>query len=88
MVHPPRPLWSGTSRSSHRAREVEPAPFVAGSAGSPPRAYAVDLRQFTAWCSRHDHHLCESRSVDIDCPFRVCPSPRRSRPNDGTEPRP
>ena len=30
-------------------------------------AYALDLRQFTAWCWQHDHRLFDVRRVDIEC---------------------
>jgi site-specific recombinase XerD len=41
--------------------------FLAGYRGYTRDAYTLDLRQFTAWCWRHQHRLFEVRRVDIEC---------------------
>ena len=41
--------------------------FLAAYRGYTRDAYALDLRQFTAWCWQHDHHLFDVRRVDIEC---------------------
>ena len=41
--------------------------FLAGYRGFTRDAYALDLRQFTAWCWQHDQHLFDVRRVDIEC---------------------
>ncbi len=41
--------------------------FLAGYRGFTRDAYALDLRQFTAWCWHHDHQLFDVRRVDIEC---------------------
>ena len=41
--------------------------FLAGYRGFTRDAYALDLRQFTAWCWQQDHRLFDVRRVDIEC---------------------
>ena len=42
--------------------------YLAGYRGFTREAYALDLRQFTAWCWQHDKRLFENvRRVDIEC---------------------
>jgi site-specific recombinase XerD len=41
--------------------------FLAGYGGFTRAAYALDLRQFTAWCWQHHQHLFDVRRVDIEC---------------------
>src|SRR3954463_11116606 len=41
--------------------------FLAGYRGFTREAYALDLRQFTAWCWHHDKRLFEIHRVDIEC---------------------
>jgi site-specific recombinase XerD len=41
--------------------------FLAAYGGFTRDAYALDLRQFTAWCWQHDHRLFDVRRVDIEC---------------------
>lgn len=41
--------------------------FLAGYRGQTRDAYALDLRQFTAWCRQHDRRLFDVRRVDIEC---------------------
>jgi integrase/recombinase XerD len=41
--------------------------FLAGYRGYTRDAYALDLRQFTAWCWQHHHQLFDVRRVDIEC---------------------
>jgi integrase/recombinase XerD len=41
--------------------------FLAGYRGYTRDAYALDLRQFTAWCWQHDHQLFDVHRVEIEC---------------------
>jgi site-specific recombinase XerD len=41
--------------------------FLAGYRGFTREAYALDLRQFCAWCWQHNQQLLEARRVDIEC---------------------
>jgi hypothetical protein len=41
--------------------------FLAGYRGYTREAYALDLRQFTAWCLQRGRHLFDVRRVDIEC---------------------
>ena len=41
--------------------------FLAAYRGFTRDAYALDLRQFTAWCWQHHRRLFEVRRVDIEC---------------------
>jgi hypothetical protein len=41
--------------------------FLAGYRGYTGDAYALDLRQFTAWCLQRGRHLFDVRRVDIEC---------------------
>jgi integrase/recombinase XerD len=41
--------------------------FLAGYRGYTRDAYALDLRQFTAWCLQRGRHLFDVRRVDIEC---------------------
>lgn len=43
------------------------AAFLAGYRGLTRDAYALDLRQFIAWCHEHDRRLFEVRRADIEC---------------------
>jgi hypothetical protein len=43
------------------------AGFLAAYRGHTVEAYALDLRQFTAWCLQRGRHLFEVRRVDIEC---------------------
>jgi enoyl-CoA hydratase len=49
--------------------------FLAAYGGFTRDAYALDLRQFTAWCWQHDHQLFDVRRVDIECFARGIPMP-------------
>jgi hypothetical protein len=40
---------------------------MAGYRGATRDAYALDLRQFVAWCDQHDLRLLEVRRADIEC---------------------
>jgi hypothetical protein len=44
--------------------------FLAGYRGFTRDGYALDLRQFTAWCWQHDHRLFDVRRIDIECSAR------------------
>jgi integrase/recombinase XerD len=41
--------------------------FLAGYRGFTREAYALDLRQFTAWCWQHQRQLFDVHRVDIEC---------------------
>jgi integrase/recombinase XerD len=41
--------------------------FLAAYRGYTRDAYALDLRQFTAWCWQHHYQLFDVRRVDIEC---------------------
>ena len=43
------------------------AAFLAGYRGLTREAYALDLRQFIAWCEEHDIRLFAARRADIEC---------------------
>lgn len=43
------------------------AAFLAGYRGLTRDAYALDLRQFIAWCEEHDLRLFAVRRADIEC---------------------
>ena len=43
------------------------AGFLAGYRGLTRDAYALDLRQFMAWCEEHDRRLFDVRRADIEC---------------------
>jgi integrase/recombinase XerD len=43
------------------------AAFLAGYRGLTRDAYALDLRQFVAWCESHNLHLFDVRRADIEC---------------------
>ena len=49
------------------AERVALAGFLAGYSGLTREAYALDLRQFAAWCEEHHVHLFEARRADIEC---------------------
>jgi len=43
------------------------AAFLAGYRGLARDAYALDLRQFIAWCHDHDRRMFDVRRADIEC---------------------
>ena len=43
------------------------AGFLAGYSGLTRDAYALDLRQFAAWCDHHNLRLFQVRRADIEC---------------------
>lgn len=43
------------------------AAFLAGYRGQTRDAYALDLRQFVAWCEQHDLKLFAVKRADIEC---------------------
>jgi hypothetical protein len=47
------------------------AGFLAGYRGLTRDAYALDLRQFVAWCERHGLKLCSVRRTDIELHARA-----------------
>jgi integrase/recombinase XerD len=59
-VVPARPVLSDQERQAL-------AGFLAGNTGLTREAYALDLRQFTAWCARHSLRLFAVRRADIEC---------------------
>src|SRR5215475_4755999 len=55
------------------------AGFLAGYSGMTREAYALDLRQFTAWCHRHQLRLFAVRRADIECFARDLVAAGRAR---------
>src|ERR1700735_3210365 len=53
--------------------------FLAGYTGLTREAYALDLRQFAAWCRQHDVRLFEVRRPDIECFARDLEARGRAR---------
>lgn len=53
--------------------------FLAGYRGFTRDAYALDLRQFTAWCWQHDRRLFEVHRIDIECFARYLEDAGRAR---------
>src|ERR1039458_5446065 len=49
------------------AERVALGGYLAGYSGLTREAYALDLRQFAAWCEEHKIHLFEARRADIEC---------------------
>jgi hypothetical protein len=41
--------------------------YLAGYSGLTREAYALDLRQFAAWCEEHNLRLFAARRADIEC---------------------
>ncbi len=60
------------------------AGFLAGYRGLTRDTYALDLRQFVAWCEQHGLRLFEVRRADIECFARDLEA--RSRARDGGPP--
>ncbi len=55
------------------------AGFLAGYSGLTRDAYALDLRQFLAWCTGHGTHLFGARRADIECFGRDLEAKGRAR---------
>jgi site-specific recombinase XerD len=55
------------------------AAFLAGYRGSTRDAYALDLRQFIAWCEGHNLRLFAVRRADIECFARDLEARGRAR---------
>ncbi len=55
------------------------AGFLAGYSGMTREAYALDLRQFTAWCHRHGVRLFAARRADIELFARDLEAAGRAR---------
>jgi site-specific recombinase XerD len=55
------------------------AAFLAGYRGLTRDAYALDLRQFVAWCDQHKLHLFDVRRADIECFARDLEARGRAR---------
>jgi integrase/recombinase XerD len=55
------------------------AGFLAGYTGLTREAYALDLRQFTAWCQLHHWRLFQARRADIECFARDLEARGRAR---------
>ena len=49
------------------AERVALSGYLAGYSGLTREAYTLDLRQFAAWCARHNLGLFEARRADIEC---------------------
>jgi hypothetical protein len=59
------------------------AGFLAGYRGLTRDAYALDLRQFAAWCDHHNLRLFQVRRADIVCFGRDLEAAGRSRGHRG-----
>jgi site-specific recombinase XerD len=55
------------------------AAFLAGYRGLTREAYALDLRQFVAWCAEHRVRLLGARRADIECFARDVEARGRAR---------
>src|SRR6185437_11189473 len=55
------------------------AGFLAGYRGATRDAYALDLRQFVAWCAEHRLALFSVRRADIECYARALKERGRAR---------
>jgi hypothetical protein len=55
------------------------AGFLAGYTGLTRKAYALDLRQVTAWCQQHRLRLFQARRADIECFARAMEAKGRAR---------
>jgi site-specific recombinase XerD len=55
------------------------AGFLAGYTGLTREAYALDLRQFTAWCQQRNIRLFQARRADIECFARDLEARGRAR---------
>ena len=55
------------------------AAFLAGYRGLTREAYALDLRQFVAWCTEHHLRLFGARRADIECLARDLEAGGRAR---------
>ena len=65
------------------AEQLALAGFLAGYRGVTRDAYALDLRQFVAWCDQHDRRLFEVRRADIECFARNLEERGRARATVG-----
>jgi integrase/recombinase XerD len=61
------------------AERVALAGFLAGYTGLTREAYALDLRQFTAWCQQSYLQLFQARRADIECFARDLEAKGRAR---------
>jgi len=61
------------------AERLALAGFLAGYTGLTREAYALDLRQFTAWCQRSHLQLFQARRADIECFARDLEAKGRAR---------
>jgi integrase/recombinase XerD len=65
------------------AEQLALAGFLAGYRGVTRDAYALDLRQFVAWCDQQDLRLFEVRRADIECFARDLEERGRARATVG-----
>jgi integrase/recombinase XerD len=61
------------------AERLALAGFLAGYTGLTREAYALDLRQFTAWCQQRRLQLFQTRRADIECFARDLEARGRAR---------
>ncbi len=61
------------------AERLALAGFLAGYTGLTREAYALDLRQFTAWCQQRRLQLFRARRADIECFARDLEARGRAR---------
>ena len=80
----------GPGPDGEAGNDVDPGPvsythllalagFLAGYSGLTRDAYALDLRQFLAWCTGHGTHLFAARRADIECFGRDLEAKGRAR---------
>jgi hypothetical protein len=65
------------------AEQFALAGFLAGYRGLTRDAYALDLRQFVAWCEQHDLPLFDARRAGIECFARDLEERGRARATVG-----
>jgi integrase/recombinase XerD len=61
------------------AEQLALAGFLAGYTGLTRDAYALDLRQFSAWCQQRHLRLFQVRRADIECFARDLEASGRAR---------
>jgi integrase/recombinase XerD len=61
------------------AERLALAGFLAGYTGLTREAYALDLRQFAAWCQQSHLQLFQARRADIECFARDLEAKGRAR---------
>jgi integrase/recombinase XerD len=60
-------MIAGAEPAFSNAERLALAGFLAGYTGLTREAYALDLRQYAAWCHQHHIRLFDARRADIEC---------------------